>query len=71
MTEQTLKIEDIGEIKSFEVVRQMIFVAVYFYENSNLPYGITNADKNELIRQVQTWHGIDRTRPVRMYSIIL
>jgi len=71
MTEQTLKIEDIGEIKSFEVVRQMLFVAVFFYENSNFPYGCTNPDKNELVRQIHNWSGIDKTKPVRMYSIIL
>ena len=67
----TVKIEDIGEIKSFEVVRQMAYVAIYFYEHSNIPYGNVNADKNELIRQMQNWTGIDKTKPIRMYSIIL
>lgn len=69
MTE--IKIEDVGEVRSFEVVRPMIFVAVFFYENSNIPYSIGNADKNDLIKQVNSWHGIDQSKPVRMYTIIL
>ena len=68
---QTVKIEDIGEIKSFELVRPMAYVAIFFYENSNIPYGTVNADKNELIRQMQSWNGIDTSKPIRMYTIIL
>lgn len=67
----TVKIKDIGEIKSFEVVRPMAYVAIFFYENSNVPYGSVHADKNELIKQMQNWHGLDKSKPIRMYTIIL
>ena len=71
MKSESVKIEDIGEIKSFEVVRQTVSVAIYFWEYSNVPYGMVNSDRNELVKQVSNMSGLDKSKPVRLYTIIL
>ena len=70
MTDEIM-FEDGGEIKDFVMPRPTLFVAVFFYENSDIPYGSTASDKPQLITQMHNWHGLDRSRPVRIYTITL
>ena len=66
-----MQIEEKSEIRNFETVRQCIYVGVYFFENSSLPYAMTNHDKNELIKQLNSVGSIDKSKPVRLYTIVL
>lgn len=71
MSEAEIRFEDGGEIREFVVPRPTLFVAVYYYQNSDIPFGTTDSDKNRLIQSMHNWHGLDRTRPVRIYTITL
>ena len=66
---ELLKIQDHGEIKDFELIKYSLYVAVYFYPNLDTPFGCTASDKNVLIKQMHNWGGIDKTKPVRIYTI--
>ena len=66
-----MKIEEASEIKNFETVRHCLYVGVYFFENSSLPYAMTNHDKNELVKNLNGIGGIDKSKPVRLYTIVL
>jgi hypothetical protein len=66
-----MKIEEASEIKNFETIRQSVYVGVYWYEYSNTPCAMTNHDKNELIKQLNTIAIIDKAKPVRLYTIVL
>ena len=66
-----MKIEEASEIRNFETVRQCLYVGVYFSEYSSLPYAMTNRDKNELIKQLNSIGSIDKAKPIRLYTIVL
>ena len=66
-----IKFEDGGEIKEFVTPRPTLFVAVFYYENSDTPWGSTHQDKQQLINQMHNWTGLDKSRPVRIYTITL
>jgi hypothetical protein len=42
---------------------------VYWNENSEQPWGVCGIDKQQLITSMNNWHGIDRSRPIRIYTI--
>jgi hypothetical protein len=71
MNNDTIKIEDAGEIKNFETVRQCVYVGVYFFEYSSTPYAYTHQDKNELIKLLNGMGNLDKSKPVRLYTIVL
>lgn len=66
-----IKFEDGGEIREFVTPRPILFVAVYYYPNSDTPWGVTGHDKQQLIADMNNWAGLDRSRPVRIYTITL
>ncbi len=68
---ELLKIQDHGEIKHFELIKYSLYVAVYFYPFSDQPFGCTHSNKNELIKQMNNWKDLDKTKPVRIYTINL
>jgi hypothetical protein len=65
------KVEDKGSVKDFELLKRNLYVAVFYYPNSPTPFGATSADKNDLIKNMANWSGIDATRPVRIYTLEL
>ena len=69
--ENEIKFEDGGEICEFVTPRPTLFVAVFYYPNSDTPWGATGHDKPQLINNMHNWAGIDRSRPVRIYTITL
>lgn len=66
-----MKIEEASEVRNFETVRQCLYVGVYFFEHSSLPYAMTNHDKNELIKMLNGIGSIDKAKPIRLYTIVL
>ena len=66
-----MKIKEASEVRNFEIVRHFIYVGVYWFEYSNTPCAMTNHDKNELIKQLNTIGMIDKTKPIRLYTIVL
>lgn len=69
--ENEIKFEDGGEIREFVTPRPTLFVAVFYYPNSDTPWGATGHDKSQLINNMHNWAGLDRSRPVRIYTITL
>ena len=69
--ENEIKFEDGGEIREFVTPRPTLFVAVFYYPNSDTPWGTTGHDKSQLINGMHNWFGLDRSRPVRIYTITL
>lgn len=69
--EHELVFQDGGEIKEFVTPRPTLFVAAFFYKNSDTLCGATDNDKQRLISSMHNWHGLDRNRPIRIYTITL
>jgi hypothetical protein len=65
-----MNIVDEGELKDFELHRPILYVAVYFYENSDTPYSISHNFKEELLKSLISYKP-DPNRPVRIYTIKL
>jgi hypothetical protein len=61
--------QDKGEIKEFEIVRPSVYVAVFFYPNSDQPWAASGPDKAQLLRSMHDWYGLDKSRPVLIYTI--
>lgn len=69
---QEIQFQDGGEIREFVVPRPVIYVAVFYYPGSDTPWACTdNTSKESIIKSMNNWNGIDRTRPVRIYTITL
>ena len=64
-----IKFQDSGEVKEFVTPRPCLYVAVYWNENSEQPWGVCSIDKQQLITSMSNWYGIDRSRPIRIYTI--
>lgn len=60
---------DGGELKEFVQPRPSVFVAVFWYENSEQPWGMCGSDKQNLITSMHSWSGLDKAKPVRIYTI--
>lgn len=67
----SIKVEDAGMLKNFEILKRCLYVAVFYYPNSPTPFGTVDADKNRLIANMASWSGIDATKPVRIYTLEL
>lgn len=68
MTDE-IRFEEAGEIKEFVQPRPTLYVAVYYYPNSEQPWGMCGSDKQNLITSAHSWGGLDKTKPVRIYTI--
>ena len=69
MTEQ-VRFEDAGELKEFTILpKPSVFVAVYYYPASDQPYCNFGTNKEELIKSMYNWGGLDRSRAIRIYTI--
>lgn len=68
MTEE-IRFEEAGEIKEFVQPRPTLYVAVYYYPNSEQPWGMCGINKHDVIKSMLNWHGLDKSRPVRLYTI--
>lgn len=66
-----IKFQDGGVIRDFEIPKPTMYVAVYYYPNSDQPFGCTGTNREELIRAMTHWSGLDRSHPVRIYTIVL
>jgi hypothetical protein len=65
----TLKIEEAHTVKDYEMAIKNLYVAVYQYPGSDAPWGISHYNKSDLLKMVSTWSGIDKTIPVRIYTL--
>lgn len=66
---EELRIEDKGKVKDFVIPKPSLFVAMFFYENSDTPWGQCGHDKQQVINAMAHWQGLDRSRPVRIYEL--
>lgn len=56
-------------ISAYEIHIPKLYVAVYFYTNSQTPFGITSDSKETLLQNMKNFTGIDETRPVKIFTL--
>lgn len=66
-----LKFTEAGEVKEFTIPRPTLYVAVYRYDNNDQLFGTCMSDKQVLMAQVMTMTYIDKSFPVRIYTITI
>ena len=69
--DEEVKFEDGGQITAFSVVKPCLYVAVFHYPGGDQVWGATDYDKQRLISTMLNYHGLDKARPVRIYTIML
>lgn len=68
---EELRIEDKGKVKDYVIPKTSLFVAMFFMKDSDVPFGTTNPDKQSLLNGLAHWTGIDRSKPVRIYELVV
>jgi hypothetical protein len=59
-------------ITEYEVHIPRLYVAVYYYKNSQTPYGYTSDSKEALLQSMKNFQSntsIDETRPIKIFTL--
>jgi hypothetical protein len=65
-----MKIEEqTTPINAYELHTPKLYVAVYYYLNSQTPFGITSDTKEGLLQSLKNWRDIDETKPVKIFTL--
>lgn len=46
-----------------------VYVAVYFFEGCTIPMVQAHPEKNELLKTMRSWNGLDRKRGALIYKL--
>ena len=59
-------------ITEYEVHTPRLYVAVYYYKNSQTPYGYTSDSKEALLQSLKNFQSttsFDETRPIKIFTL--
>ena len=56
-------------INTYEIHTPKLYVAVYYYKNSQTPFGITSDSKETLLQSLKNWTGMDENKPVKIFTL--
>ena len=68
-----MKIEEqTTPISAYEIHTPKLYVAVYYYPNSQTPFGITSDTKESLLQSLKTFassSSFDQTKPIKIFTL--
>jgi hypothetical protein len=68
-----MKIEEqITPVSTYEVYTPKLYVAVYYYKNSQTPCGFTSDSKESLLQSMKNFQSstsFDEARPIKIFTL--
>jgi hypothetical protein len=56
-------------INTYELHTPKLYVAVYYYKNSQTPFGLTTDSKEKLLQSLNAYQGIDESKPIKIFTL--
>jgi len=56
-------------ISIYELHTPKLYVAVYYYKNSQTPFGLTTDSKEKLLQSLNAYQGIDESKPIKIFTL--
>lgn len=61
--------EQTTPVSTYEINTQKLYVAVYYYKNSQTPFGYTSDSKESLLQSLKNFTSIDENKPVKIFTL--
>ena len=64
--------EQTTPISAYEIYTPKLYVAVYYFTNSQTPFGITTDTKESLLQSIKNFassSSFDQTKPIKIFTL--
>lgn len=57
-------------VSNYEIHQPKLYVAVFYYKDSQTPFGLTSDSKETLLQSLKNFLAIDESKPIKIFTLI-